>query len=104
MRALRCGSAIFVRSAGNREVVRLWAQYFVHLGGVGVQTFAAGAGNREIASCGGAVTLGLACEGVWFGGAWNRKTAWQGCLMCALRWGFPLDLVSCEMLVLETWT
>ena len=29
------------------------AQYFLHVGGVDVQIFVAGAGNREVASCGG---------------------------------------------------
>ena len=38
-----------------------------------------------------AVTLGLACERVLFGGAGTREPAWQGCLMCVLRWGLPLD-------------
>ena len=36
-----------------------------------------------------AVPLGLACERMLFGG--NRETAWQGCVMCVLRWVFPLD-------------
>ena len=35
---------------------------------------------------------------VWRG--WNRETAWQGCLMRVLRWGFPEE-VSCEMLALD---
>ena len=36
---------------------------------------------------------------------WNRETAWQGCLMCVLRWGFPLDFleeVSYKRLGLQT--
>ena len=28
-----------------------------------------------------AVTLGLACKRVLFGGAGNRESAWQGCLV-----------------------
>ena len=58
--ALRCGKAIFAAGAGHREVARCggdrisWqAQYFVHVGGVGMQIVVAGAGNPEVASCGG---------------------------------------------------
>ena len=61
VRALRCGSAIFVAGARNRVVVARcggdhssWqAQYFVRVevGGVGMQVFVAG--DREVASCGG---------------------------------------------------
>ena len=63
MRLLRCGSAILVAGAGNREVARCdggdisWqAQYFVRLVEVNV-----------------AVTVGLACERVLFGGAGLAK-------------------------------
>ena len=38
-----------------------------------------------------AVTLGVACERVLFGGAGIAKPAWQGCAMGVLRWVFPLD-------------
>ena len=56
--------------------------------------FVAGAGNREVASCGGGecrcdIGIGVCAGVVWRG--WNRKTAWQGCLMCVLRWSLPLD-------------
>ena len=59
MRALRCGSGIFVASAGNREVAMCdggdisWqAQYFVRVRRVDAERFVAGAGNREVVSCG----------------------------------------------------
>ena len=59
VRALRCGSAIFVAGAGNREVARCdggdisWqAKYFVHIKCVDAERFVAGAGNREVVSCG----------------------------------------------------
>ena len=59
MRLLRCGRAILVASAGNREVARCdgadisWqAQYFVCLRRVDAERFVAGAGNREVVSCG----------------------------------------------------
>ena len=56
---LRCGSAIFVAGAGNREVARCdrddnsWqAQYFARVRRVDAESFVAGAGNREVMSCG----------------------------------------------------
>ena len=59
MRALRCGSAIFVAGAGNREVARCdggdisWqAQYFVRVRRVDAERFVAGAADREVVSCG----------------------------------------------------
>ena len=58
-RFLRCGSAIFVAGAGNREIARCdgvdisWqAQYFVRVRRVDAERFVAGAGNREVVSCG----------------------------------------------------
>ena len=55
VRALRCGSAIFVAGAGNREVARCdggdisWqAQYFVRVRRVDAERFVAGAENREV--------------------------------------------------------
>ena len=58
VRALRCGSAIFVAGAGNREVAMCdggdisWqAQNFVRVRRVDAQRFVAGAGNREVVSC-----------------------------------------------------
>ena len=70
--------------AGNREVARCdggdisWqAQYFVRVRRVDAERFVAGAGNREVVSCGievnVAVTLGLACERMLFGGAGTAK-------------------------------
>ena len=51
VRALRCGSASEVVRCGGGHIS--WqAQYFVRVGGVGVQIFVAGAGTREVASCG----------------------------------------------------
>ena len=51
----RCGSAIFVAGAGNREVAMCdggdisWqAQYFVRVRRVDAERFVAGAGNREV--------------------------------------------------------
>ena len=44
-----------------------------------------------------AVTLGLACERVLFGGAGIAETAWQGCSMC-------VNSRASEVLVLETLT
>ena len=76
VRALSCGSAIFVLGAGNREVVRCggghnsWqAQYFVRVWGVDALIFVAGAGNREVASCGGGecrcdIWIGVCLEGL----------------------------------------
>ena len=58
MLILRCGSAIFVAGAGNREVARCdgdnsWqAQYFVRVRRVDAERFVAGAGNCEVVSCG----------------------------------------------------
>ena len=59
VRLLRCGSAILVAGAGNREVARCgggdisWqAQYFVRVRRVDAERFVAGAGNREVVSCG----------------------------------------------------
>ena len=59
MLILRCGSAIFVAGAGNREVARCdggdiaWqAQYFVRVRRVDAERCVAGAGNREVVSCG----------------------------------------------------
>ena len=59
MRVLRRGSAILVAGGGNREVARrdggdiLWqAQYFVRFRRVDAERFVAGAGNREVVSCG----------------------------------------------------
>ena len=56
---LRCGSAIFVAGAGNREVARCdgvdisWqAQYFVRVKRVDAERFVVGAGNREVVSYG----------------------------------------------------
>ena len=54
----------------------------------------AGAGNREVVSCGRGecrchIGIGVWADVVWRG--WNRETAWQGCVMCVLRWVFPLD-------------
>ena len=56
----RCGGAVFMAGAGNREITTCggghisWlAQYFVCVGGVDVQIFVAGAGHGEVASCGG---------------------------------------------------
>ena len=78
-----CGSAILVVGAGNREVARcdgghisLQAQYFARVRRVDAERFLAGAGNREVVSCAEvniAVTLGLACERVLFGGAGIAK-------------------------------
>ena len=55
MRALRCGSAIFVAGAGNREVARCdggdisWqAHYFVRVRRVDAERFVAGAGNHQV--------------------------------------------------------
>ena len=55
MRILRCGSAIFVAGAGNREVARCdggdisWqAQYLVRGRHVDAERFV----NREVVSCG----------------------------------------------------
>ena len=69
---LRCGSAIFVAGAGNREVARCdggdisWqAQYFVRVRRVDAERF--------VAEVNVAVTLGLACERVLFGGAGLAK-------------------------------
>ena len=70
--------------AGNREVAMCdggdisWqAQDFVRVRRVDVERFVAGAGNCEVVSCGievnVAVTLGLACERVLFGGAGIAK-------------------------------
>ena len=72
MLILKCGSAIFVAGAGNREVARCdrgdisWqAQYFVRVRRVDAERFVAGAV---------AVTLRLvACERVLFGGAGLAK-------------------------------
>ena len=101
MRALRRGSAILVAGAGNREVARCdggdisWqAQYFVRVIRVDAERFVAGAGNREVVSCGRGecrchIGIGVWADVVWRG--WNRETAWQGCVMCVLRWVFPLD-------------
>ena len=69
---------------GNREVARCdggdisWqAQYFARDRRVDAERFVAGAGNREVVSCGMevnvAVTLGLACERVLLGGAGIAK-------------------------------
>ena len=95
MRLLRCGSAILVAGAGNREVARCdggdisWqAEYFVRVRRVDAERFVAGAGNREVVNCGRGECrchIGI----VWRG--WNREIAWQGCVMCVLRWVFPLD-------------
>ena len=59
MRALRCGSAIFVAGAGNREGARCdgghmsWqAQDFVRVRRVDAERFVAGTGNREVVSRG----------------------------------------------------
>ena len=59
VRALRCGSAIFVAGAGSREVARCdggdisWqVQHFVRVRRVDAERFVAGAGNREVVSCG----------------------------------------------------
>ena len=59
MRVLRCGTAIFVAGAGNREVAMCdggdisWqAQDFVRVRRVDAERFVAGAGNREVVSCG----------------------------------------------------
>ena len=50
----------------------------------------AGAGNRKIVSCGrGECRCDIGTGVVWRG--WNRETAWQGRVMCVLRWVFPLD-------------
>ena len=84
MRVLRCGSAIFVAGAGNREVARCdggdisWqAQYFVRVIRVDAERFVAGAGNREVVRCvvevNVAFTWGLACERVLFGVAGIAK-------------------------------
>ena len=58
MRVLRCGSAIFVAGAGNREVATCdggdisWqAQDFVRVRRVDVERFVAGAGNHEECRC-----------------------------------------------------
>ena len=60
------------------------------------ERFVAGAGNREVVSCGRVrgecrcnIGIGVWADVVWRG--WNRETAWQGCVMCVLRWVFPLD-------------
>ena len=93
MRALRCGSAIFVAGAGNREVrcdggdISWQAQYFMRVRRVDAERFVAGAGSREVVSCGrGACRCDIGI-GVWAGvvWSWNRETAWQGCVMCVLR-------------------
>ena len=76
-----CGSAILVVGAGNREVARCdggdlsWqAQYFVRVRRVDAERFVAAAGNREgVVEVNVAVTLGLACERVLFGGAGLAK-------------------------------
>ena len=52
VRVLRCGSAIFVAGAGNREVVRWQAQHFVRVRRVDAERCVAGAGSREVVSCG----------------------------------------------------
>ena len=86
--------------AGNHEVARCdggdisWqAQYFVRVRLVDAESFVAGAENGEVVSCGGGecrCDIGiLACERVLFGGAGIAKL--QDCLMCVLRWVFPLD-------------
>ena len=74
MRVLKRGSAILVAGAGNREAARCEGGdiscYFVRVRRVDGERFVAGAGNREVVSCGRfAVTLGLACERMLFGGA-----------------------------------
>ena len=63
MRVLRCGSAIFVAGAGNREVARCdgghisWqAQYFVRVRRVDAERFVAGAWKREVVSRGESVS------------------------------------------------
>ena len=83
MRILRCGSATFVAGAGNREVVRCdggdisWqAQYFVRVRRVDAERFVAAQGivrSRVVVEMNVAVTLGLACERVLFGGAGLAK-------------------------------
>ena len=59
----------------NRGDISWQAQYFVRVRRVDAERF--GAGNREVVSCGievnVAVTLGLACERVSFGGAGIAK-------------------------------
>ena len=59
MRVLRCGRAIFVAGAGNRELAMCdggdtsWqAQYFVRVRRVDAERLVACAGNREVVSCG----------------------------------------------------
>ena len=54
------------------------ARYFVRVRRVDAERNVAGAGNREVVSCGRgecrfAVTLGLACERMLFGGAGIAK-------------------------------
>ena len=79
MLILRCGSAIFVAGAGNREVARCdgvdisWqAQYFVRVRRVDAERCVAGAGNREVR--------------VLFGRGWNRRNCIGiGCVMRVLR-------------------
>ena len=72
MRVLKRGSAILVAGAGDREVARcdggyiLWqAQYFVRVRRVDAERF--------VAEVNVAVTLGLACERMLFGGAGIAK-------------------------------
>ena len=55
--------------------------YCVRVGGVDAQIFVAGAGNREVASCGKGesrcdIGIGVWAGVVWRG--WNLETAWQG--------------------------
>ena len=78
VRVLKCGSAIFVEAA----------QGIVRLQGVAEVTFC---GRRSILRVlDGTRKFSWQAQGVVWRG-WNRETAWQGCLMCVLRRGFPLD-------------
>ena len=50
--------------------------------------------HREVVSCGRGecrchIGIRVWADVVWR--SWNRETAWQGCVMCVLRWVFPLD-------------
>ena len=71
-----------VRLRGVAEVTFPGRHSIVRVGGVGVQIFVAGAGNREVRVV-VEMNVAVKCERVLLEG-WNRETAWQGCLMCGL--------------------
>ena len=94
---------------GNREVILWQVRYFVRVRHVDVYLFVAGAGNREVASCGGGSLWhwDRHVSGRCLGGMVSRNFLAGGVLDACAPIGFPaglLEEVSYEMLVLETLT